>query len=104
MSEPSTAEPEEHPDPPDDARGPADAVVSADVAALADLVAAGVEVDGETQVAESTWVIYGRTAYDGEIVVGEYHDAAEASAVYRAAGDIRPVTNPEISNPAEGTS
>lgn len=56
-----------------------------DLAALSELVAAGVEVDGEAQVTESTWVIYGRTTYDGEVVVGEYHDAVEASEVLRAA-------------------
>lgn len=61
-----------------------------DVAALSDLIAAGVEVDGEVEVAESTWVIYGHTTYDGEIVVGEYHDAAEASEVLRAAPRRRP--------------
>jgi len=55
------------------------------VAALADLAALGVEVDGEVRIAESTWVLYGRINYDGEIIVGEYHDAAEASAVLRAA-------------------
>jgi hypothetical protein len=56
--------------------------VSEDISAL---IASGVEIDGEVQVAESTWVIYGHTSYDGEIIIGEYHDAAEASAVLRAA-------------------
>jgi hypothetical protein len=60
------------------------------IAALAKLAEAGVEVDGELQVAESTWVIYGRTTYDGEIIVGEYHDAAEAAAVLQAAPSRRP--------------
>jgi hypothetical protein len=55
------------------------------VEALSELAAAGVEVDGEIQVAASTWVIYGHISYDGEIVVGEYYDAAVASAVLRAA-------------------
>jgi hypothetical protein len=64
--------------------------VSEDVAALAELTDAGVEVDGEVQVAESTWVVYGRTSYDGEIIVGEYHDAAEASEVLRAIPRRRP--------------
>jgi hypothetical protein len=59
--------------------------VSEDIAALSALIASGVEIDGEVQVAESTWVIYARTSYDGEIIVAEYHDAAEASAVLRAA-------------------
>jgi hypothetical protein len=59
--------------------------VSEAIAALSELTAAGVEVDGELQIAESTWVIYGHTSYDGEIIVGEYQDAAEAAAVLRAA-------------------
>ena len=59
--------------------------VREDVAALSELIAAGIEVDGETQVAESTWVIYGHASYDGEVIVGEYHDADEASEVFRAA-------------------
>jgi len=69
--------------------------VNEDIAALSELTATGVEIDGQVQVAESTWVIYGHTTYDGEIIVGEYHDAAEASAVLRAAPrpgtDDRPV-------------
>jgi hypothetical protein len=59
--------------------------VSDGIAALSDLTAAGVEVDGQVQIAESTWVIYGHISYDGEIIVGEYHDAAEASEVLRGA-------------------
>ena len=58
--------------------------VSDELSALSELAAAGVEVDGEVQVAESTWVIYGHTSYDGEVIVGEYHEAAEASEVLRA--------------------
>jgi hypothetical protein len=69
--------------------------VREDIAALSELITAGVEVDGEAQVAESIWVIYGRTSYDGEVIVGEYHDAAEASEVLRAAphrpDDDRPI-------------
>jgi hypothetical protein len=59
--------------------------VRADIEAIVELTAAGVEVDGEVQVAESTWVIYGHTSYDGEVVVGEYQDADEATEVLRAA-------------------
>jgi hypothetical protein len=59
--------------------------VSEDVAAISELVASGIEVDGEAQVCESTWVIYGHSSYDGEIVVGQYQDPAEASEVLRAA-------------------
>jgi hypothetical protein len=57
---------------------------AAAIAALSALAEAGVEVDGEVQVAESTWVIYGHTTYDGEIIVGEYHDAVEADEVFHA--------------------
>ena len=59
--------------------------VRADIEAIAELTAAGVELDGEVQVAETTWVIYGHTSYDGEVVVGEYQDAVEATEVLRAA-------------------
>ena len=58
--------------------------VNEDIAALSELTATGVEIDGQVQVAESTWVIYGHTTYDGEIIVGEYQDAEEASAILRA--------------------
>ena len=85
---------EPHTDHPGSANDPDQ--VSDGVAALSELTVAGVEIDGEVQVAESTWVIYGHTSYDGEIAVGEYHDAAEASEVLRAAprphsDDDRPV-------------
>lgn len=52
---------------------------------LSEFAAIGVEIDGEAQVCESTWVVYGHTSYDGEVVVGEYQDAAEATEVLRAA-------------------
>ena len=55
-----------------------------DLAALTELTAAGVEIDGEVQVTETTWVIYGHTSYDSEVIAGEYHDAIEASEVIRA--------------------
>lgn len=55
-----------------------------DVAALSELAAAGVEIHGEVQVTESTWVVYGHTSYDGEVIVGEYHDEIEALEVLRA--------------------
>jgi hypothetical protein len=69
--------------------------VSVDLAELSKLTAAGIEVDGEVQVGESTWVIYGHTSYDGEVVVGEYHDAMEASEVLRAV----PRRNPDHDRP-----
>jgi hypothetical protein len=65
------------------------------IEAVQDLVAAGIEVDGEVQVAESTWVVYGHTSYDGEVIVGEYHDAAEASEVLRAVPRPQPAPEPD---------
>jgi hypothetical protein len=62
--------------------------VSEDIAAISELVASGIEVDGEAQVCESTWVIYGHTSYDSEVVVGQYQDPAEASEVLRAAQGV----------------
>jgi hypothetical protein len=77
-------------DPQPDRPGPDPDRVSEDIAALSELAAAGVEVDGEVQVAESTWVIYGHTSYDGEVIVGEYQDEAEASEVLRATNPQNP--------------
>lgn len=58
---------------------------------LTDLVSIGFEVDGPVaQVGESTWAIYGHSSYDGEIIVGEYPDADEASEVLRAAPHLDP--------------
>jgi hypothetical protein len=59
--------------------------VREDIAAISELTATGVEVDGQVQVTESTWVIYGHTSYDSEVVVGQYQDAEEASEVLHAA-------------------
>jgi hypothetical protein len=64
--------------------GPDPDGLSEAVAQLSELAAAGVEIDGEVEISESTWVIYGHTSYDGEIIVGEYADAAQAAAVLRA--------------------
>ena len=66
-----------------------DEVVEA-IRALSELTAAGVEVDGALQIAESTWVIYGHINYEGEILAGAYHDAAEAAVVLRAVPGRRP--------------
>lgn len=74
----------------DQASDPLRDQISEDLAELSELIAAGVEVDGEIQVAESTWAIYGHTSYDGEIIVGEYGDAVEASEVFRAAPRAHP--------------
>ena len=65
-----------------------------DLAELAELTAAGVELDGEVQVTESTWVIYGHTSYDSEVIAGEYHDAVEAADVLRAAPRRPPSDDP----------
>jgi hypothetical protein len=70
--------------------GPHTDPINDGIAALSDLTATCIEIDGQIQVAESTWVIYGHTAYDGEIIVGEYRDAVEASAVLRAVPFDRP--------------
>jgi hypothetical protein len=58
--------------------------VSEDAAALSELAATGVEVDGQVQVADSTWIIYGHISYDSAVVVGEYRNAVAASEVLRA--------------------
>ena len=71
-----------------------DEKVWTDVAAVSNLVATGVEVDGQVQVADSTWVLYGHITYDGEIALGVYHDAAEAAQVLKAAPRRRPGEEP----------
>ena len=82
----------------------ADEVLRADLAAIADLAAAGIEIDGEAHVCETTWVLYGHTSYDAEIVVGEYQDAAEATAVFRAVShlDPGPDLGPDPAPPGSG--
>ena len=65
--------------------------LAADVAMLCQLVADGFEVDGEAVLSEDRrWIVYGRSAYDGEVVLAEYDDAAEASAVLGAVPRRRP--------------
>jgi len=87
-------EPESHPVHPE---GTDPDRVREDLAELADLVATGIEVDGQVlQIADSTWAIYGHASYDGEIIVGEYPDAGEASEVLRAA----PHRDPDEDEPA----
>ena len=60
--------------------------VPEEVSALADLLeSTRIEVHGPVvQVAASTWIIHGATAYDGETIVGEYSDAGVALAVWRS--------------------
>jgi hypothetical protein len=70
--------PEPHPERPGAGPTPTADQVRADIEALSDLVA------------ESTWVIYGHISYDGEVIVGEYHDAAEAAEILRAAPRAHP--------------
>lgn len=90
--------PEPHADRPDELAEQ----VAADIAALSELTEAGIEVDGQVQVAESTWALYGHTSYDGEIVVGEYHSAVEASEVLRAAPRPGPHTDPDPAPDRDG--
>jgi hypothetical protein len=48
----------------------------------------GFEVDGEAVLCERmTWVIYGRTTYDGEIILAEYENPQDAAHVLRAVAD-----------------
>lgn len=37
--------------------------------------------DGMMQIAESTWAVFGQSAYDGAVILAEYHDCYEAWAV-----------------------
>jgi hypothetical protein len=83
--------PESHPDHPDHPESTNPDRVREDLAELAELIAIGIEVDGQVlQVAASTWAIYGHSSYDGEIIVGEYPDAGEASEVLKAAPHLDP--------------
>ena len=60
--------------------------VAEDLVVLAEVVETGIEIDGQvTQIATSTWAIYGRSTYDGEVIVGEYQDVEEATEVLLAA-------------------
>ncbi len=83
-----------------------------DLAAVSELVDAGVEVDGEVQIEASTWVVYGHTSYDGEVVVGMYHDEVEAIEVVHRAPHPHPhshhdddvPTVPTLPDPPKGSS
>jgi hypothetical protein len=73
-----------------------------DLAAVSELVAEGIEVDGEVQVTSSTWVLYGHADYDGETVVGVYHDEVEATEVLHLAphvGEVPRDRDPEPRDP-----
>ncbi|MEZ5181825.1 MAG: hypothetical protein R2702_08135 [Acidimicrobiales bacterium] len=52
-----------------------------DITTLCALVDMGYEVEGEAVLSESLWVVYGRSTYDGEVILAEYTHAAEAAAV-----------------------
>jgi hypothetical protein len=65
-----------------------------EVAALAELAPIGVELDGQVQVADSTWFLYGHVTYDGEVVVRGYQDAETAWQVLRAVPRHLPTTGP----------
>jgi hypothetical protein len=54
------------------------------VARLVDLLDRGFEVDGEAVLCERmTWVIYGRTTYDGEMILAEFSHEEDALEVIR---------------------
>lgn len=56
-----------------------------DAQMLWDLMQRGFEVDGEAVLCERmTWVIYGRTTYDGELILAEYANPDDAAAVIRS--------------------
>ena len=56
-----------------------------DIAMLCQFVDSGFEVDGEAVLtAGRTWAIFGRSTYDGEVILAEYDDEDEAAAVIRA--------------------
>ncbi|WP_426571308.1 hypothetical protein [Aquihabitans sp. McL0605] len=83
-----------HPDPgsdrtqevaPRDPASPLTGRLLRDVAALCQLVDQGISVDGEATLVESErWAIFGRTTYDGEVILAEYDDLEEATAVLLA--------------------
>jgi hypothetical protein len=56
-----------------------------DVQKICELFDGGVEVDGDAVLAAGPkWIIYGRTTYDGEMILAEYDDPDEAEAVIRS--------------------
>ena len=59
--------------------------VRTEVAMICDLYDRGAEVDGHASlIGSASWVIYGRTTYDGEVILAEYDDAEVAAAVIRS--------------------
>lgn len=60
------------------------------LASLCELLAMGIEIDGAVASTERVgWVIYGRTTYDGELILAEYDDADEATAALRSVSGPR---------------
>jgi len=65
--------------------------LEAEVAILNEMVDRGIRVDGEVRaIGSERWLIYGRSSYDGEMILAQYTDAAEARAVLRAVPQTRP--------------
>ena len=58
--------------------------LASDVAAVCAVAAVGIEVEGDVvQVGVETWALYGRSAYDGDVLVAEYAERSEAVEVLR---------------------
>lgn len=58
--------------------------LEADVARLCELVGQGIKIDGEVRSDDDRWIIFGRTGYDGELILAEYDNEREATAVLRS--------------------
>jgi hypothetical protein len=70
--------------------------LEAEVAILSEMVERGIRVDGEVRaIGSERWLIYGRSSYDGELILAQYADAAEARAVLRAVPRTRPAPHEE---------
>lgn len=61
-----------------------------DIATLCELVDMGYEVEGEAVLSETLWVVYGRSTYDGEVILAEYTHAAEAAAILEHVPTVLP--------------
>jgi hypothetical protein len=56
-----------------------------DIEMLCQLVDSGFEVDGEAVLTVGQrWAIFGRSTYDGELILAEYDNEDEAAAVIRS--------------------
>jgi hypothetical protein len=64
---------------------PTPARLRLDIEMLCRLVDSGFEVDGEAVLTVGQrWAIFGRSTYDGELILAEYDDEDEAAAVIRS--------------------